>query len=1132
MESHCLNMMKELTERQAEAALHHDQSLCVVAGAGTGKTHLLVRKYLDLLEKKGVAVSEILALTFTDKAAAEMKDRIWRSVLRREGLEEKQDDLLWANVSTFHSFCAQVLREFPIEAGVDPGFSVLDEPALRRIKDDCMLELLYSETDQNTAIVSVLRALSQKDLRVYLDTLSAEREYAESFFSILERDEHKILTAWEETVLSYRSDAIADLLQNRTFQTQIRRLTDLAGRYPGTLDSGMEYLRAIEPHLAVIAEDPSPETIISSITDLTCIHQHFKATTGQKKNWKGDDLVALRDAFKELRALLKEREESFTCSISPDDPFTQTTIAFLKNLGAVFSAYTTLVDDAKKRQNGLEFQDLIRHTHQLFTRDDALVNEHFRRRYRYILVDEYQDTDPIQSDIIARIIGDTSAPSERLFVVGDPKQSIYLFRRADVTQFRHTRDLIRDGLSGAEVSLDRNFRSTPEVMGFVNHLFSSLMAESRKPWEFSYQMLETERSSESGSVTLLLAQNGTEGNETTRSEAEMVARNIQSLISEETMMVSWGPDGSRIERPRPAGYGDIAILIERRTKLPVFEWALRRYGIPLSIHSGVGFYEQQEIIDLYLILSFLQNDADDVQLFGALRSPYFGLSDATLFHIREMGSSGLSLWRCLESYAEVHQGTDAADACLLLSSWKEYAGRLELTPLILRILSESGIYAVYGGMQGGEHAIANIEKLLGKARGTEATLAEFVLMMKLSIEDESQEGEAQIDLSSRNAVLIMTVHASKGLEFPVVVVPELARPIRYTGRPIMISDHLHLGVTIPDPQAGFERRKTPILMIQNDLHRQKEEAERRRLLYVAATRAKDHLILSGTRPKEVPDDLFSCTSRMDWIAHTLNLTDEMIENGSIEIIPPCRETPIQIRIISDPNLISAEMEGRKPKKITIQRDVLRGVTQETPIPIMIPEDEPTFSASGIEHLRSDLDAVHHQRRAGLAPKSETAAVRGTILHEVFQGHDIATVLRRRHGVTDPARARELETAYEKFCTSERMAGIIRDHCEVPFSTRAYGVLFRGTIDRLVQQPDNTWILIDYKTGVCNQQRIDSYQVQMAVYRQAAEAILGEPVTPYLYFTDSNQWIEVVIDEDKVTRLVEEARYNTTRRDPD
>ncbi|MDO9539788.1 MAG: 3'-5' exonuclease [Methanocalculus sp.] len=642
-------------------------------------------------------------------------------------------------------------------------------------------------------------------------------------------------------------------------------------------------------------------------------------------------------------------------------------------------------------------------------------------------------------------------------------------------------------------------------------------------------MLETERSSESGSVTLLLAADGTDSGETTRCEAEMVAGKIHELVSQETMMVSRAPDGSRIERPRPAGYGDIAILIERRTKLPVFEWALRRYGIPLSIHSGLGFYEKQEIIDLYLILSFLQDDADDLRLFGALRSPYFGLSDATLFHITEMRSSKIPLWRRLESYAEVHQGTDAANACLLLSSWKEYAGRLELTPLILRILSESGIYAVYGGMQEGEHAIANIEKLLEKARGTEATLAEFTLMMKLSIEDESQEGEAQIDLSSRDAVLIMTVHSSKGLEFPVVVVPELARPIRYTSKPIMISDHLHLGVTLPDPADGFERRKTPVLMIQNDLHRQKEEAERRRLLYVGATRAKDHLILSGTRPKEIPHDLSSCTSRMEWVAHTLNLTDEVIENGSIEIIPPCREAPVQIRIISDPDLISADIERRKPEQIRIQRDVLREVTQDTPLPITIPEDEPTFSASGIEHLRSDPNAVHYQRRAGLAPKSETAAVRGTILHEVFQGHDIPTVL-RRHGITDPARTRELETACEKFHTSDIMAGTIKDHCEVPFSTRAYGVLFSGKVDRLVQQQDNTWILIDYKTGVCNQERIDSYQVQMAVYRRAAEAILREPVTLYLYFTDSDQWIEVVIDEDEVTSLVEEAIKEGNRPD--
>ncbi|RQD81439.1 MAG: DNA helicase UvrD [Methanocalculus sp. MSAO_Arc2] len=1121
--------MKGLTDRQAEAAFDHERSLCVVAGAGTGKTHLLVQKYLDLLENRGVAVSEILALTFTDKAAAEMKDRIRHAVMAKEGWSQIQDDLLWANVSTFHSFCAQVLREFPIEAGVEPGFSVLDELALRRIREDAVLDLLYNEEErpEKPHLVSLLRSISPYELRSHLDILYTEREYADAFFRMLDDDEAQVLRAWEKTILAYRRGAADDLVSNHAFHTYVRTLRDLATRYPGTPDSGMEYLRALEPHLEVIASDPSADDLASCIQDMIRIHQTFSARMGQKKNWEADDLLVLREAFAGLRGLLNERREQLTLSFAPDDPFTMTTVAFLKDLGSVFSAYTSRVDGAKKRQNGLEFLDLIRYTHQLFMSDDALVEEHFRRRYRYIMVDEYQDTDPAQSDIISRIIGDTQIPSERLFVVGDPKQSIYLFRRADVTQFAHTRDLIRNGLAGGEVALDRNFRSTPEVMGFVNYLFTHLMADPGKPWEFPYQMLKTERSNESGSVTLLLT--GRRGNteDNLRGEAEMVARAIQSFVCRKTLPIYRSPDGSRCETPRPASYGDIAILIERRTQLPSFVWALRKLGIPLFIHSGPGFYEQQEILDLFSILSFLHNDADDLALFGLLRSPYFGISDAMLFHITEAGSRYTPLWKRLAAYAEDHVGSGVSHAYMLLSSWKEYAGRLELAPLLARILQESGIYAVYGGMNKGRHALANIEKLLQKARSGGASLAEFVEMMQLSIADEAQEGEAQIDLTSEDAVMIMTVHSSKGLEFPVVVVPELATPIRFTGKSLMITDHLHIGVKIADPENGFKRRETPLLTMINDIHRQKEEAERLRLLYVAATRAQDHLILSGVAPEKTHQDLATCRSRMDWVAHTLCLTDDAVNKGHMAITPPGSKTPLQISIISDPDAIPAEQAGDEPRPIIPIPQKFRA-TPEPVVPVHVEPEEPVFPASQIESLRAEKDheTPFNRFRSALAPQAEDVLTRGSILHEVFRGRDPTTVL-RQYGIADPAYTFELEKAYERFLRSEMVTGALEDHREVPFRTRAYGRLFNGKIDRLVKRSDTTWILVDYKTGRCTRETIDSYQVQMAVYRQAAEAILAQPVTPYLYFPDEDRWVEVAINEEEVARRIDEATSNTS-----
>ncbi len=1117
--------MRGLTERQAEAARCHDQSLCVVAGAGTGKTHLLVEKYLDLIEEGHAGVSEILALTFTEKAAAEMKERIRKAVMKREGWEAVWDDLLSAHISTFHSFCARVLREFPIESGIGPGFIVLDDPALRMIREDAIRELLYGEVQgEESPVVPVLRAIGPKDSAEYLDTLYDEREYAESFFWTLEKDDDTIPAFWEDAVSTFVSEAVDDLLKEPSFAAALTRLHDLANQYPGSSDRAMEYLREVEAAIPDPDDGASADSRLSCIRHLIRIHKAYTANMGSKKNWHGGDLDTLKENFKTVRDSLKAKHEILTLSFARDDPFTRRTIAFLRDLGSVFGAYTRLIDTAKRRQNGLDYNDLIRITHQLFTRNDDLVEEHFRRQFKYILVDEYQDTDPAQSDIIRMIIGDTEQATDRLFVVGDPKQSIYLFRRADVTQFAVTRDLICRQFSGREIALDRNFRSTPEVMGFVNHLFSSLMKDAGKPWEFPYQMLQSERAGETGSVTLLLSDGEGDADTMVRGEAEMVARYIQSAVVQGQIPLSHAPDGTPLENPRPAGYGDIAILVERRKNIPVFGQALRKYGIPLHIHSGSGFYEQQEVLDLHLLLSFLENDEDSLALFGVLRSPFFGLSDCTLFHINEAGPEWMSLWRRLEIYAGEHPGTDASRAYDLLLSWRSYADRIEPASLIKTIISDSGIYAVYSGIEGGNQAIANMEKLLSMARNDGRSLSHIIEMMRISISGMSDAGEASVDLSSDESVSIMTVHASKGLEFPVVILPELSRRINYSAEKIRVEDDLLLGVTIPDPDDGFTPRKTPILVMQNERYRQKEAAERRRLLYVATTRARDHLILSGSREGPPPADLSLCRSRMDWISHILGITDEVAAAGFLELIPPCGSGAIRMRIIPDPTSLLANPISREPLRHDLPESI---ISPGTPVqPLIPPPGEPLLSPSRVEALRSsDPKSERFRLKRGLGPKKEDARVRGSILHEVFQGRDPATVL-RSYGCPDPEQASLLSDLYDRFLASEMMQGCLEDHCEVPFRSRVHGVLFRGTIDRVVRRSDQQWVIIDYKTGSVAESDIPAliseYLVQMAVYRHAAEAILRQPVIPYIYLPEIDSFVEVRIDEREVAARIDEA----------
>ncbi len=1077
-----------LTERQARAALDHSTSKCVTAGAGTGKTHVLVQKYLSLLEA-GVGVGNILALTFTEKAAGEMKVRVRQAVAEKEGerWDAVRDEFLWAKISTFHSFCASVLREFPLEAGVGPAFAVLDEREAARLREEAVEDLIHGDppAECREAVIGALRAVGAYELKNYLERLYARREASEAFFIALAESEERVLGAWRAVVERHWEEAVEAFLARAG--SSIETLRDLATRYPGDRDPGETYLRAVEPHLA-------DEIAVAAIAG---VHKdpRFSARMGRKANWAGDDLDNFRAAYRNLDGCLKDHAGFLSLAVDPEDPFTRATLEFLRDLGTVFAAFLGAIETEKRRRNALDFDDLVDRTHRLFCDRDDIVAAHFRDRFRFVLVDEFQDTDPVQIAIIRAILGDLAREPANLFIVGDPKQSIYLFREADVTQFRHTRDMIERDLGGETIALDVNFRSTPEVVGFTNAVFGALMAESGRPWEFLYEPLRANRKEDAGSVELLLCPKVRDRASGRRAEADLAARKIRAIVKRGEKPVS------RDGEVRPAGYGDVAVLLERRTNLAYYEWALGRYGVPYHVHAGLGFYERQEVYDLYNILRFLANYLDDAALYGLLRSPYFGFSDARLFSIAR---PGVSLWERLRA--------EDPDAASTLLGWLSLSRRLPPARLIRRIVDESGIAVIFGGMAGGEQAGANVEKLIAIAREADcSTLPDLVAELGRCIDDGQREGDAHLDLASADAVSIMTVHAAKGLEFPVVVVPDLAETPRSGGGTIMVEDGLRLGVSIPNPANDHEREETPILRVLRDEHRQKEEAERKRLFYVAATRARDHLILCGETPAEAPETLRDGKTRMAWLAHCLGLSPEVCARGEAGLALPGGER-LRIPLTLDPAAIPVDVRETAPVSLPLPDDVPAAAVPAALLPDG--EEEHAYSASELERY---LHGPAESRPPGIAAGEDPLA-RGLVVHEVFRGREPAAVL-RRYGV-DPGRAGEYRELYERFLASPLMQGVTRDHREVPFWARVHGVAFRGVIDRLVQRPDGAWVLIDYKTGTPGD--VEKHAVQMTVYRHAAAQILGQPVVPYLYFADGDRWVEVAVDEERVFDAIERA----------
>ncbi|MDD3934580.1 MAG: 3'-5' exonuclease, partial [Methanoculleus sp.] len=376
-----------------------------------------------------------------------------------------------------------------------------------------------------------------------------------------------------------------------------------------------------------------------------------------------------------------------------------------------------------------------------------------------------------------------------------------------------------------------------------------------------------------------------------------------------------------------------------------------------------------------------------------------------------------------------------------------------------------------------------------------------------------------------NAVSIMTVHASKGLEFPIVIVPDLAEPFQAGGNTVMVEDGLRIGVTIPNPANDHEREEAPILKVLKREYRQKEKAEQKRLFYVAVTRAKDHLVLCGELPGEVPKTLEEAKNRMGWLAHCIGLCDDVYIRGAAEITIPGEESPLCISLVTDPAAICAEPQQIGLIHLSLPDDgTVAGVSEGIP-PIQVDEEEHTYSASEIrQYLHCPL-AYERKFRLNIttqpireASGAMDATTRGLIVHEVFRGRDPGAVL-RRYGVEDDSIVGEYQTLYDRFRTAEVMQEVTNDYCEVPFRTSIGGVKFKGAIDRLVRRPDGTWVLIDYKTGVAGvddiPEKVEDYAVQITIYRLAAEHILGEAVKPFLYFVDSDRWVEVKGDGQRV-----------------
>jgi ATP-dependent helicase/nuclease subunit A len=828
------------TDSQRAAIEHGDGLLAVVAGAGSGKTGVLTERFVHLVAERGVAPEHILTITFTRAATAEMKTRIIRK-LEQRGLHDARTRIESAYIHTVHALCRRILQENPFEAGIDPEPSVLPAPAANHLKREAfhraLASLLRHERDFETDPLIDLIA-------DYLNLDSVRGDPLQALYALVQR--------------------VADATRHQGYTAD--DLERWRRAYPSAEALAWHYVQSylIPPPAGSPRERGEPYGFRfpsrsggnlqeggSTLVDLATLDD-LRALIGQLREQNPNAARTLESLLAAFDPALEQRARDIACALL------ELTVAYLRE-------YETL----KQTRGALDFDDMQIRALQLL-RDSATVRRRYQRMFRYTLVDETQDIDGLQAQII-----DILSEGGNLMVVGDAQQSIYGFRYADPRVFEGWQQRARDG-SGRLVPLQANFRSHPDILAFVEKVF-------RHHWGERFLVLHPTRPAVRPSDELPV-QVWVMPQRDAAAEARLVASQIHHWVCTESLTVH-DPETGEL---RPAQYGDFALLFHQFTKVGAFEQAFRAVGVPYYVvGGGRGYWTQYEVRDLTNLLRALSDLEDDLALAAVLRSPFVGLStDALMSLTLHAEQADLPLRLCLQADLALEDADRARleaflawfePLCLRVGEWSVgalLARALEASQYESRLLAQG---------EAGKQAVANVRKLLAIAL-EQPTVAprEFAAQLELTSRLEQREGNAPTYEESANVVRFYTVHAAKGLEFPVVFVVDTAYSLRPREVGLEVDADkgiVALQVVRPDVPTPYEPVPLKVLREQAD---KREEAEGLRKLYVALTRARDYLIVVLT---DAPQNVW-CRALRGALAQQLDRREANIPlpNGSSGVI--------------------------------------------------------------------------------------------------------------------------------------------------------------------------------------------------------------------------------------------------------
>jgi ATP-dependent helicase/nuclease subunit A len=1140
--------MSQLTEEQKRSVESIDCHVLVSAGAGSGKTHVLVERYLEILKRNSeLTVSNLIAVTYTSKAADEMRSRLklrMQELVRASvGAEHERWSVCLgavdgAKIGTIHSLCESILKAFPVEAKIDPRFEIVSDLDRAELLEQCLETALHEASAQELKEGKLLLlSYPIEQIKAWLSSLvGSSLLFEESRQRLPGLSDDALAAHCQKLMNGQHSRAVSQILSDARWGEFVSYVSGNPWQKGGLLEEHRQKFLNLISGAQASWRDGKPAG--QTLTEL------MAATDVPVGNAGGNTPEAkeLRGAIRQLKNIVDGATKDMPLSLNEEDV---RAFALIRGIVGLCDRVLQLFHEEKKSAMRLDFNDLIQSAYAVLERPQSQARRFYNETVKAILVDEFQDTNSLQARLIHLLAGEET----RLFLIGDDKQSIYKFQGADVSIFNEWRTVFggtleqpaemvsypdgtsngsgtgsRAGLSGPSqvINLSRSFRSHPGIVCFVNNMFERLMVDATDGagYHARFQPLEANRDEQAGepridvvTVSSAVDDEDRQVESAEKLEAQAVAIWIAEKVAAEELI--WDKE---VGRERPIRFGDFAVLVQQNDLFGPIEDALSELEIPYVTLAASGFLFRQEVHDVENVLRFLARSADSHALAGVLRSPLFAVPDDVLHALR--AGQRESLWSLCQRACQSNSlsSPELSRAVRILRALLHYAQVKPLGHVVRKIIDQTKYDVVLLAMPGGRQKSRNLFKLLWLSdQYKQKTIFEFINILDQMRALRVKQSHAPLD--SGDSVKLMTIHGSKGLEFPAVALPYLGSDVH--GRSSKLLFNREYGIALDSTRDPGEPRPALFLLCKR-LEREMDESERKRLLYVAMTRARDFLAVFLAQEGK------RAVSFRQWLADSLeHYSSSPAGTNGVLALSGSSGAASYRSIETNADAIACKLDLLRAER----KSSLSGPAQSGAGDLLNASTDLSLISALLVELKEPL--VNWQATLRSTPangdiKLEDTVV-GTFFHAIMEhlvnaappSAALMAEIAAGVGVVHPRMrevlledGRQMLERYEGSELQKLIATAKRCFHEIPYLMLAPDNLrgdqggsgaekISGRLDLLLEDAHGNWYVIDFKTDHLRPDELESHarkhKLQVETYVQDVQSLTGIKATPALYF---------------------------------